>query len=143
MAADRFLTRVLAGIRLARALRKIPVLGWLMEKFLDTLIATAMTPLARAIVGGIGPYLRTAETYGLQRATFGDVLGMVAARFQGPQTYAPLGPMTATETQDLVEGLYETVRALMTAYGVPLTAPQANRILAAVADRVLATATPA
>lgn len=112
-----------------------------MQALIAALFRVAFAPLVRATKGIIGPYLRS---YTLDKAQLKIVMGMVADRLQGiAVTYAVMGAYTAAEQQDIVEGLTDIIRAMLTDYQVTVPVADLGRLLDAVADTIVVPAVPA
>lgn len=109
-----------------------------MQLFIATVLRVALAPVAKALVGALGPVFRSIKSMGLTERSTATVFALVAAKFRGESPVAPgLDTLTADEVADLADGLFEATKALMTEYGITfLTDAQCGTILTAVAARM-------
>ena len=126
--------------KVARWFFSTRLVRWFMQALIAALFRVAFAPLVRATKGIIGPYLRS---YTLDKAQLKIVMGMVADRLQGfAVSYAVMGAYTAAEQQDIVDGLTDIIRAMLTDYQVTVPVADLGRLLEAVADTIVVPVVP-
>lgn len=116
-----------------------------MNLFIATLLRVALTPISKAVVGALGPVIRSIAGFGLSPASIGLLFGFVAARFKGETPkFVALDALSADDVADLATGLHDATKALMAEYQlVVLTDAQVATILTAVGTRIQQKMAPA
>lgn len=108
-----------------------------MDRFIATLLRVALNPVVKTLVGAFGPAIRGLQSVKLEPSEISAVLALVSRVYNGETvSFSPMGQLTALELQDVVEGLHESMVAVLTDYRITLTSAQCATILAAVAVRI-------
>lgn len=104
-----------------------------MQAILNVVFEVAFQPLVRVTSAAIAPVLADLV---LDKAQLKELVIKIGQRLQGlPVTYAPMGIYSAMEQQDIVEGMADMLKAVLTKYGIT-GSHDIGRLLEAVANRL-------
>ena len=104
-----------------------------MQAILTVIFTVAFQPLVRVTSAALAPIF---ADLALDKAQIKELVIKVGNVMQGQTvTYAPMGIYSATEQKDIVEGLADMLKAVLTQYNITQTA-DIGKLLSAVADKL-------
>lgn len=105
-----------------------------MQALVTLLLDVAFAPLVRITSAAIAPIF---DNLALDKAQIKDLVVKVAVVMQAKTvTYAPMGIYTAAQQQEIVEGVADTVKALLANLNITQSNVDIGRLLEAVANKM-------
>lgn len=106
-----------------------------MQGLVSLLFRVAFDPMVRVTSAAIAPIF---GSLALDKAQIKDLVLKVSDVLQGETvTYGVMGIYTATQQQEIVEGVADTVRAILTDFKITQSNADVGRLLEAVANRMV------